>query len=348
MHRFRSMTAFLLILVLALPAARASSDGGSGANTDGANPACRDAGVLSGKLVTDICWSCIFPIRIMGVDIGGGRAPGKASSKSVCLCQDDAGVYHPGWVMGLWEPARLVELVRWPGCSPALGGITLPVSDKRLLGTGGEGEYDNADLAFYHYHYFAFPLLMMLDLFNPGRCMDGYVDMDLMYLSELDPTWNNDELAFFTNPEAAAVANPLAVAACAADAVAAAADRPLDAMWWCAGSWGTMYPFSGQEPTSDMVEDTNMLATKALAALHRRGLARLTMGDDALCRNPIEVMVPKSQYKWSMFFPVAETGGAHAIGKPTLMWGAGRQIPGVGEDAIYILWRWNDCCHTAL
>lgn len=37
----------------------------------------------------------------------------------------------------------------------------------------------------------------MLDLFMDGNCnADGYMDFDLMYLSELDPTWLNDELAF--------------------------------------------------------------------------------------------------------------------------------------------------------
>ena len=52
-------------------------------------------------------------------------------------------------------------------------------------------------IAFYHYHYYAFPLLVMLDLFMDGNCnADGYMDFDLMYLSELDPTWLNDELVF--------------------------------------------------------------------------------------------------------------------------------------------------------
>lgn len=48
-----------------------------------------------------------------------------------------------------------------------------------------------------HYHYYAFPLLIMLDLFIKQTCnADGYMDLDIMYMSELDPTWNNDELAF--------------------------------------------------------------------------------------------------------------------------------------------------------
>ncbi len=37
----------------------------------------------------------------------------------------------------------------------------------------------------------------MLDLFIKQTCnADGYMDLDIMYMSELDPTRNNDELAF--------------------------------------------------------------------------------------------------------------------------------------------------------
>src|SRR5581483_1021735 len=90
-----------------------------------AGVACPDAELLSGKLLTDICWSCLFPIKVAGTPItgDGSEAPQKASTKSLCLCEDNLGVPHPGYVVSMWEPARIVELVRTPGCSPALGGI---------------------------------------------------------------------------------------------------------------------------------------------------------------------------------------------------------------------------------
>lgn len=307
---------------------------------------CPDSKILSGKLVTDVCWSCMFPIRVAGVSFGGGDAPSAAAGGATCSCDDALGVMHPGWVQSMWEPARLVELVRFPGCSPIIGGARLPV-DQRALGTAGLTNKTGQDKAFYHYHYFAFPLLVMLDMFTEPRCnAGGHMDMDLMYLSELDPTWNNDELAFFTNPEAAAIANPIAITSCAADAAAATAGSPIDSMWWCAGSWGTMYPLSGSDTAAGMVQNTSMLATKAVAALHRRGLAWRTMGSDVMCRPKIEVMFPKSQYKWSMMFPVAESNDSHVTGESVMKWGLGRTIPGFGEDAVYMLWRWTDCCMT--
>jgi len=319
----------------------------SGAASD---PACQDAEVFSGKLITDICWSCIFPIKVAGIALGGGgsRVPEGASTQSLCICSDKAGLPKPGFTLAMWQPARLVELVRKPGCSMALGGLTLPMS-RRLQGTTGNTEFDAGDNAFYNYHTYAFPLLIMLDLFVDSNCVsDGFMDFDLMMISELDPTWNNSELAFFTQPEAAVVANPIMQSACMADAAAATAGKPITKMFWCAGAWGpSLYPFSGwQKAFGSLGENTNYAGVKALAASHRRGLTWRTMGNDALCSGKIDPMFPKSQYRWSMFFPLPEADSDHVTGADGFRWAEGKQIPAVGEDALFVLWRWVDCCSS--
>ena len=315
-----------------------------------ASEGCPDARLLSEKLLTDICWSCLFPVRIAGFPMGGGRVPDGAANKSLCLCQDNVGVSNPGLTTGMWVPARLIEVVRSAGCAPALSGVRLPVGGlKRQQGTHGSGDLDTGDVAFYHYHYYAFPLLSMLGLVMQGACFtNNYQDMDVMYLSELDPTWQNDELAFFTQPEAAFVANPLALAACSADVLAASGHEPIDSLFWCVGSWGHLYPMSGHTLASgSLAENTSHLAARAVAAQHRRLLARKTMGNGALCGGVLDPMFPKSQYKLTMFYPVPETQQGHVIGEPTFQWGEWRMIPGSGEDTLYILWRWQDCCHGA-
>jgi conjugal transfer pilus assembly protein TraU len=332
----------LLAALLALLAAIA------GVNSQASDPGCPDAEVLSGKLITDICWNCLFPVRLFGLNMGSGSRPSSASNKIFCACSDNLGVPHAGMAVGMWEPARLVELTRAPNCSPVLGGIRLPLGDKRLMGSWGRSEWDASDGARYNYHWYAFPLLILLDLFWDDRCNpDGFVDLDVLYLSELDPTWNNDELAFFTNPEAAWLSNPIAQAACIADAASSTVGTPIDNLFWCAGSWGGMYPFSGSIGSSGSAPNmTSLSATRALAALHRRGLARRTMGDDAMCGAPIEPFIPKSQYKWTQFYPFPETDKAHVIGQSTFTWGESRTFPGPGEDHVYLMWRWNDCCAT--
>src|SRR5260363_237253 len=148
-----------------------------------ADPGCQNAKVIGPKLITDICWSCLFPIRI-------------------------AGLPRPGVTTSMWEPAQLVEFQRVPGCSSVLNGTRFPFN-RTFQGHHGTGSLDGGDGSFMHYHFYAFPLLTLLELFVRPNCNpDGYMDLDVLYFSELDPTWNNDELAFFTNPEAAAVANP--------------------------------------------------------------------------------------------------------------------------------------------
>lgn len=311
---------------------------------------CVNANIISGRLITDVCWSCIFPIRIAGINISGssdGFIPRDAARMPVCFCKDNLGVPRPGITTSMWEPFRLVEFQTTPGCSSVLNGVRLPM-DPLNRGSHGNGEIDGTDPLFLHYHYYAFPLMLIMDLFDGSQCnAGGYVDLDLMYLSEMDPTWNNDELAFFTNPEAALVANPIATLACIPDALSTIAGPPIKELFWCAGSWGSMYPLSGNHSGGNgVLQDSSLLSARVLAALHRRGLAWGTVGEDQMCGGSIKPVLPKDQYKFTMIHPVPETSSSHPIGQTTLIWGPGRIIPGVGEDPIYIIWRWKDCCNS--
>lgn len=356
MRRFLSgliiVSAFLITSAFAADAGGESGGGGNVEVTTSAT--CPDAGLFGPKLFTDVCWACLFPIRVAGIPITPGDAPREASKKSACLCSDNLGIYWPGIVNSMWEPARIVEVVREPGCAMALGGAKLPMSGSRLWGdqhdapTGGRITAER--LSFYNIHYYAFPLLSLLELYMPSRCSaDGYSDFDIISLSEIDPTWSNDELAFFVNPESAAVTNPIAQAACLADsALGLAGQQGLNNLWWCAGTWGAIYPMAGSAVPDDFGRTTSLLAARTVAQMHRRGMAHVTMGEDSLCRGMIFPTIPKSQYKLSMFYPRPETKRAHQIGAHPLTWqgGEGRVIPKVGEDALYMLFRWNDCCNT--
>ncbi|MFC1337397.1 MAG: conjugal transfer protein TraU [gamma proteobacterium symbiont of Clathrolucina costata] len=315
-----------------------------------ADPGCQNAEIISGKMITDVCWDCIFPLTIAGKTMASGSssAPSQAVTDPLCICHDDLGVPHPGITTSMWEPARLVEFQRVPGCSSVLNGAMFPF-DRLNQGHHQRGGKQGAQGTFMHYHYYSFPLLSIMDMFtNPGCSADGYMDLDMMYMSEIDPTWNNDELAFFSNPEAAAVANPLAAAACPADAASSTAGNPIDSLFWCAGTWGLVYPLSGNQYTmSSVVKNTSLLKVKVLAALHRRGLAHRTMGQDAMCEGMIDVTYSKEMYKYTLMYPLPETDEAHVTGESTFSWGMGRTIPAVGQDLIYMIWRWNDCCNIS-
>lgn len=322
---------------------------GSFSTTASASAMCENNGVISGKLITHVCWTCLFPLYIAGVKVspGGGSVPDAASSKMFCACNDSLGLPRPGVPTSMWEPARLIEFTTKPGCISSLGGIQFPFNKTFYGNIGYDSGHDGAD-NFQHYHYMAFPLLTVLDMFSGGRCnAGGYSDLDLMYMSELDPTWNDSTLAFYANPESAAVANPAAAAACAADAVSSTSGKPIQEMFWCAGQWGTMYPLSGwADRGADIIRGSSLRTAKTLNALHRRGLAWRTMGNDAMCEGKIDPILPKQQYKFGMLHPKAETKSTHVMGESTFRWGAGRWFPIKGEEPAYLIWRWNDCCNT--
>jgi conjugal transfer pilus assembly protein TraU len=347
MHNFLASASFLILIFISSAAQTAETSISDSLS-------CPDAELFGPKLFTDICWSCLFPIRVAGFSITPGDAPDLASTESTCLCASNGGPYMPGIVNSMWEPARIIELVRRPGCSMALGGANLNFGSLRQFGTltespGGDA-ISSEKLSFYNVHYYAFPLMSILELYMPKRCSpDGYTDFDIIQLSEIDPTWNNDELAFFTHPESAAVSNPIAQAACAADATfGLAGAQPLESLWWCAGTWGGLYPMAGAGLPNDFSRSTSLLAARTIGLMHRRGFAHLTMGDETICRGHIFPTIPKTQYKMAMFFPRPETKKGHYIGAHPMTWqgGEGRAIPKVGEDALYMMFRWNDCCNT--
>jgi conjugal transfer pilus assembly protein TraU len=331
--------------------------------------------------LTKVCWSCVFPIKVMGVTMnifGQGEVPRGAADSILCHCDDVLGIPSLGVTAGFWQPSRLIEVVRQPYCMVSLPGADVdgdrrPDSGMKMfdggLTWGGHRstEQSASDKTFYNVHYWTFPLLTLLEIFTNSHCLDGgYKSMDLLYMSELDPTWNEDELMFFANPEMALFANPLGMAMCAADCLTTSAgDRPLESLFWCAGCWGNLYPLTGNVASeASAPRDTSLLAARIVAKLHRMGLAWKTYGNDNLCRGNVFPMIPKQQYRMSMMFPAPEADGrlagkpnkpgndnmnpgyrcCHYLGDSPFTWGEWRTKPGVGEDYVYMLWRYTDCC----
>ena len=311
---------------------------------------CQNVPILSEKLITSVPWKELFPICIGLAKLGSGKEPNDRArtSTGLCLCEDSAGMFHPGVTTGFWRPQRLIELTRSPGCLMALGGHKLPIVDQRRWGTLGSASIPKG-LTYLHAHVYSLPLIEMLNMFTGiGGCNSDLVDFDLINLSEVDPSWNHPELAALLSPDLAAYANPAAMNACTADGLAALNSQPMDSLHWCAGSWGNIYPLSGFTSTyGHFADNTSLLATRALAKIHRIGLGRKTAGEEAQCHSKITPWLPKSQYKMSMFWPEPEKHKAHWIGASAATWGMHRHPLGK-DDAMYLVWQYRDCCQTAV
>ncbi len=272
------------------------------------NPACDDANVFT-NIITQICWDCFLDSLII---FGVGSKPNGASDKlniPVCACTDALGIPEFGFPLGFWSPTKINEVVTTPWCSPSLGGIKLQDS---LTGLGqsqlrkvGDSEMPSG---FFQYHYFSYPIMAMLEMMVLPGCSDEYIDMDLLYVSEIDPMWNDDILSLLLNPEAIIFSTPLAFAWCAIDCALTTAGNQQEEFYGCAGCDGSLYPMTGNVfPLIDPVAGTSLITQRVLASLHRKGLAKRTIGDEAMCDTEFFPTIPRTQYKFSMMYPVPES-----------------------------------------
>ncbi|ALU46122.1 TraU family protein [Pseudoalteromonas rubra] len=339
---------------------------------------CQDANLFT-NVFEGICWDCFLDnLSLLGI----GNPPDGAAPKSpVCACDDRAGVPQLGWPLAMWQPQRVVEVTTIPWCSAGLGGIRL---QDTFEGLGYSNEAPKSGSretgGFYQYHYYSYPIMLMLQMFVLPECYSDYIDFDLLYLSEVDPLWHNDLLALLLNPEAVIFSNPIAMAYCAYDCVRATADAPIESAFPCAGCDGNLYPLTGHvNPQPDQVAATSLISQRALASLHRRGLAKKTMGKVAQCEPQWAPMMPRSQYRFSMLYPVPEASGqiapdfisgtrddgevaqqagsgqtiepftqcCHPMGMSTARWcvpAGGRKRPGKDTTFMYLIWNYRDCC----
>ena len=292
--------------------------------------------------VTDICWNCLFPISIGAVPVADTTlAPDtKNPSSPVQICPAPVGE-RVGIALGYWEPEALVDVTRSPGCMVNMGfSLKLP-----FQGSGGGYQSDAPDQgSFYHLHWYKYPLVYWLNILTDAGCMQQG-DMDVAYLTELDPAWNDDELAAITNPEAVLFSNPITQMACAADALASTTHLPLNALFWCAGSQGSLYPFTGHTSNEfSPLQSSVLLAERLDYKLHRQGLTEDTSGKDgAVCFRHYSPIMPKNRYRYQMVNPLPDASSCHPFGQTVLRWETGHITPDTSKDFGYLIWRKRNC-----
>ena len=297
--------------------------------------------------IADVCWECIFPITIGPIAVGAvaGVADTPNPGSPFCFCGEP--IPRIGLSLGMWEPARLIDVSRVPYCFPNLGGLTLDPGLPAGRGRGGSSAGDGAGSSVWHVHYYLYPLLSWIGALLDLGCLEAG-GLDIAWLSELDPTWWDDELSFLLNPEAVLFTGLPAQAACAADCIAASVGLPLDPLFWCAGCQGGMYPLTGNVGAHVGGVQASLLAAERLVyRLHRLLLAWGTSGPEALCGQVPMPIMRKSQYRWQMTQPVPATApwlGCNPTGRSSVLWESLRELPVSGESFGYLLWRKRNCC----
>lgn len=323
----------LVLLTLALYSGSASA-----ARCDGRFP----------NPITDVCWRCIFPLKLGGIPLAtlGMEDGNNDDAPLICACPAPPPLFvRIGLGLSFWEPARVAEAVQEPFCSPTLGGITL-ANLGPLIRQGDEFRVSgDEEKAFYHVHWYNFPLFTWLTFLTNTACATSE-PFDAVMFSELEPTWNRDDLSMILSPEAVLFANPLAQAACSADCVAASTPiGPLDRLFWCAGCQNSVYPMTGNVASHESALQSSLLTVQRMHTKMHRAVISLDMATrGAMCGPRPRPIIKKNAYKTQMLLPRAFTSNAHFYGETTALWGVGRQYPIKGENFSYLIFRRRTCC----
>jgi conjugal transfer pilus assembly protein TraU len=296
----------------------------------------------------------VFPIRIGGVQIftfSGLEDYNSIGSLPVCICMNP--IPRVGITISLWEPAALAEVSKIPWCSPTIG-ATIPVKVGPGAFAVGEsstsGKSKSVDThttrTYYSYqaHWWKFPTFAILKLFTDIVCLSSSGSLDLAYVTEIDPLWQNDAWSAFINPEAILFANPVAQLACTVDSATSTVGFPLDPLWWCEGTWGNSFPLTGSLQAQDPISGSAAIVGRMIAKLHRQMMLPITSGTGVLCVSYPVPIWKKSQYGIFPIYPVVFPK-RQPIGRSTFIWGFFNNIPYKNRhNFVYSVYRKRDCC----
>lgn len=318
--------------------------------------------------ISDICWDCAFPIRLFGVTLALSSGEDYASNTDtslVCACTENM-VTRTGFPSSFWEYARQVDVTRTPYCLVSMGlDMPLGINAEMYGAQTPKNLSPNMATVFRHAHIYINPLMGLLEVALDSKCLEPK-GFDLFWMSELDPTWSDEEMSRILTPDAYLFGNIASSLACAADCIASSTglDSLSDWLYWCAGCNGELYPLDGYAKSIyGGVQMSSLITQRVMAKMHRMLVVPSMAGAAAMCNSGVpQVTMDKRQYKYSMIYPVPQatpapnsiggtSGGSGGIlaccqpfGRSTALWGAGRELPVIGEDFAYGVFRKRDCC----
>jgi conjugal transfer pilus assembly protein TraU len=298
---------------------------------------------------SDIDWDGLFPMSFGSIPVAGGDTPDTDNNPiPVCMCPAPPPVFERiGLSFGYWEPDAEVDVTKTPFCMVNMGfKLSIKMKTQDIGGTTTNHENNYVDGNFFHLHWYKSPWAYLLNLLTDVGCLETG-SLDLAYMSEFDPTWQDDQLSMIINPEAVLFGNMIADLACTADAIKTIPNSqlPIDALFWCMGSNGNTYPLDGNNITGyTPIQSATLLQEKFNFKLHREGIVQdSSPATGAMCYTQYKPIMPKSRYRYEMVNQTPDLH-VHPYGHMTYLWETGHNNPTTGNDFGFLVWRKRNCC----
>lgn len=293
----------------------------------------------------------MFPVKlaagILQLGISGDDYSTGVSANPICVCRNNLSIGTP---ISFWEPRFMVDATPKPGCMPLLGGVDInpPYNAAEHGGekTPGRQAGNKGRSAFLHVNEYINPVMTALGIISQSPCLDSR-GFDTPFVSWADPTWNDDALAMILTPYAYPFAGIASIAAEMPDAIMATFSFPSELLFWVAGSWGPMYPLTGNVASANTPEQvTHLLVARLFGKLHAAGIHQTTAGPEALescgALGLPQLIMDKRQYKINRVYPWTDNM-CIPIGRPLLLQEIGTSRPNDKEYGYFVFQK-KDCC----
>lgn len=252
----------------------------------------------------------------------------------ICICIKHWKI-KIGIVIQFWEPFALIDTSHEAFYSAALG---TSFGSQPLL----SGDNQSQDATSSNDENFAQAHAYLLFIYPYWPCSRW--DYGAWY-TEVDPTWQTDTLSAILTPESALVANYASQVACTADGAAANVGFPIDSLYWCVGSGGSLFPITGHVHADDIVQANSTTASRLIFRLCRLGMICDPYAKCGCTFTPIWV---KSHYKMAAVRPSIRD--VKVIGKSSMTYDIGLDPPLVGgsmgpsDEFLWVVYRKQRCC----
>lgn len=259
-----------------------------------------------------------------------------------CSCQYGQ-FRRTGTLYVFWEPVRIMETVKDPGCMLTEGEYDGDIAALISHGTTHDTGSMDAQMAFQQVHITLPDYIRESIVQNDIRCWHVGTGIDEDYISEEDSAWNNEAVAMVNYPLTEASAQFSNVLACVADAASSQFGFPLDPYYWCMGAWGNTYPINGHSGTNEYLTANANVAGRGIYLGGRTG--RILDTASYYCYpGPMLVWI-KSYFNLQPVRPHVRRRMI-PIGQTPLVWEHGLNASECLDNFAWVVWRKRSCCDS--